>query len=155
MQHLLDFIQKHTLEEQLYLVVQCPAGELELQWRRADALDHWHIRPSRCEGPWARLHRSDVIDELESRHVDMAGVKRELTAMLAAQIAFADLVLRDAKQELGPELVERFVVGHRAFIADLQAAVEQLTARPRPPLVSVRGGGAQTSVPAGTLTLVR
>jgi hypothetical protein len=155
MQHLLDFIQEHTLEEQMYFVAQCPAGDLELQWRRAEAQDHWQIRPGRCEGPWKRIHRSDVIRELESRHADMVGVKQELTAMLAAQIAFADMVLRDAKQELGRDLVQRYVLAHQGFLTELQAAVEQLVVRPRASLVMVSGGGAQTSVRAGKLTLVR
>jgi hypothetical protein len=155
MQHLLDFIQEHTLEEQLYFVAECPAGDLELRWRRTETQDHWEILPYRCEGPWQRIHRSGVIRELESRHADMAGVKRELTAMLAAQIAFADMVLRDANQELGRELVQRFVLGHQSFLAELRAAIEQMTGPPRPSMVVVSGGGAQTSVRAGKLRLVR
>jgi hypothetical protein len=154
MQHLLDFIQEHTLEEQLYFVAPCPSGDFELQWRRTEA-DHWQIRQIRVEAPWQRVHRSQLIYELESRDADMVGVKQELTAMLAAQIAFADMVLRDANEELGRDVVQRFVLGHQAFLTELKTAVEQLVVRPRPKLVSVSGGGSQTSVRAGKLTLVR
>lgn len=154
MQHLLDFIQEHSLEERLYFVAGCPTGDLELQWRRGDA-GYWQLRPIRCEAPWQSIPRSDLIRELESRQADMVGVKRELTAMLAAQIAFADMVLRDANEELGRDLVQRFVLGHQSFLTELKAAVEQLVVRPRPRLVSVSGGGSQTSVRAGKLTLVR
>ena len=155
MQHLLDFIQEHTLEDQLYLVVQCPAGELELIWRRSETPQHWQLRPYRCEGPWELVPRAALIETLDERSADMVGVKRELHAILAAQIAFADMVLRDADRQLGVELVQRFVLGHRDFIAELEAVVDQLVIHPRPSMVVVDGGGAQTTLRAGHLSLVR
>ncbi|HKU38728.1 MAG TPA: hypothetical protein VJR89_11290 [Polyangiales bacterium] len=155
MQHLLDFIQEHTLDEQLYLVASCPSGELELLWRRGIIESHWQIRPKRSEGPWELVHRSEVIDQLERRGADMAGVKRELQSMLASLIAFADMVLRDANQQLGQQLVERFVSGHRAFIQELEVAVGRLTEAPKPSMAVVPGGGAQTTARTGHLSLVR
>ena len=155
MQHLLDFIQEHTLEEQLYFIAPTAAGELELSWRRNEAPDYWHLRLRRAEGPWELVHRGELIQQLESRGVDMTVVKGELNAMLAAQIAFADMVLRDANQQLGQNVVERFVLGHQDFITELQAAIEQLTVRARPSMVVVTGGGAQTETRAGHLSIVR
>lgn len=155
MQHLLDFITEHTLEHQLYFVVHGPAGALELRWRRSELPDHWQLRPYRREGPWEQVARHVLIEDLERRGADMVGVKRELHAMLAAQIAFADMVLRDADQQLGQELVQRFVLGQRDFIAELQAVVEQLVIDPRPSMAVVDGGGAQTTLRAGHLSLVR
>jgi hypothetical protein len=154
MQHLLDFIQEHTLEDQLYFVVQGPAGDLELLWRRGEAESHWQIRPRGYEGPTELVHRAELIQELESRRVDMNGVKRELNAVLAAQIAFADTVLRDADQKLGRTLVQRFVHGHQTFLRELQAAVEQLAPRSQPRMVVVQGGGAQTAMREGHLSVV-
>ena len=155
MQHLLDFIQEHTLEEQLYLVAHCPSGELSLLWRRDRTPDHWQALPKHCEGPAELLPRRSLLAELEARGADMAALKRELHAMLAAQIAYADLILRDANKQLGNELVQRFVFGHRAFIEQLQAAAEALTARPRPRMNVVNGGSAQTQLRTGHLSLVR
>ncbi len=154
MQHLLDFIQEHTLEEQLYFVVEGPAGELELLWKRGAVESHWQLRPRGSEGPWELIRRSELIQELESRDVDMAGLKRELNSVLAIQIAFADTVLRDANQHFGRELVQRFVRGHQGFLSELQAAIEQLT-ESRPSMTIVSGGGEQTDVRAGHLSVVR
>jgi len=155
MQHLLDFITEHTLEDQLYFVTQSPAGELALLWRRTEAAHHWQLRPKGREGPAELIARSGLIQELEARGVDMLGVKCELHAMLSAQIAFAELVLRDADRQLEPELVRRFVLGHQGFIRGLQSAVERLTAPPRPSMLIVQGGGERTQLRAGHLSLVR
>jgi len=155
MQYLLDFIQKHTLEEQLYFVAQRPSGDLELLWRAREDAHHWQLRPRHCEGPCELIHRDALIHELEARGVDMAGVKQELNAMLAAQIAFADMLLRDANQHLGRDLVQRFVRGHRDFIDELQTAIAQLSVPPRTKMLLVDGGGAQTTLRAGHLSLVR
>jgi hypothetical protein len=155
MQHLLDFIIEHTLEEQLYFIAPVPAGELELAWRRVDAPESWHVRQRPSEGPWELVRCGELIHQLEARGADMTVVKGELSAMLAAQIAFADMVLRDANERLGQSVVERYVIGHRDFITQLQAAIDELTSRARPSMVVVAGGGAQTQSRAGHLSLVR
>jgi hypothetical protein len=154
MQHLLDFIQEHTLEEQLYVVAACPSGDLELFWRRGEPLEYWQVRPKHCEGPFEFVHRRDLLDHLAARNADMPAFKRELHAMLAAQIAYADLILRDASDQLGNDLVQRFVVGQQAFIEQLQEAVHVLTAAP-PRMKLVQGGSAQTELRTGHLSLVR
>lgn len=155
MQHLLDFIQEHTLEEQLYFVAERAGEELEVLWRRGERGDHWQLRPKRCEGPWELIPRDTLIEHLSARGVDMAGVKNELHSLLAIQIAFADMVLRDANQQLGRDVVERFVIGQQGFLDELHRAVEQLTIGARPSMVVVEGGGAQTTVREGHLSLVR
>lgn len=155
MQHLLDFIQEHTFEDQLYFVVEGRAGELELLWKRGEIESYWQLRPRGSDGPWELIRRSELIRELELRDVDMVGVKRELNAVLAVQIAFADTVLRDANQQLGRDLVQRFVRGHQSFLTELQAAIEQLAGNARPSMTIVRGGGEQTEVRAGHLSIVR
>ena len=154
MQHLLDFIVEHTLEDQLYFVAHCPEEKLEVLWKRGEASEQWQVRPQRGEGPWEIVWRSELIGRLEARGADMGAVKQELHAMLAAQIAFADMVLRDANQQLGREVVERFVVGHQEFIRDLQAAIEQIAPR-RPSMTVVSGGGEQTQTREGHLSVVR
>jgi hypothetical protein len=62
------------------------------------------------------------------------------------------MVLRDANQELGPELVERFVQASQSFILQLKAAVEQVV---RPKMKVVHGGGEQSESRGGHLTIVR
>ena len=155
MQHLLDFIQEHTLEDHLYFVAQSPAGELELLWKRAQHDGHWQLRHKRSDGPWELVPQGKLIASLASRDVDMEGVKQELHSLLAVQIAFADMVLRDANQQLGTQLVQRFVRGQQGFIADLRAAIERVTERARPSMVVVQGGGAQTASRNGHLSIIR
>jgi hypothetical protein len=155
MQHLLDFINDHTLDEQLYLVVDTPAGELELLWRRQVDAGLWQLRPNKCEGPWQLVHRGDLLDHLEERGVDLPLVEHELKAMVITQIAFADIVLRDAAVLLGRDVVQQAVRQHRGFMAELQGEIRRLIEPPRPSMVVVNGGGAQTLVRAGHLTVVR
>jgi hypothetical protein len=155
MQHLLDFIHEHTLDEQLYIVAETPAGPLELQWRRLDSPEHWHIRPHRCEGPWDRIHRANLLPSLDARYANMPAIERELKLLVTTQIAFADLVLRDASEQLGRDLVQQAVLGHREFLGELRATVQQLTASARPSMAIVHGGGEQTTTRAGHLTLLR
>ena len=155
MQYLLDFIQDHTFESQLYFVAQCPAGELEVLWQRAGSPEHWQLRLRPSQGPWELVARGELLCELESRGADMGAVRQDLNAMLAAQIAFADLVLRDANQQLGAELVQRFVLGNQSFLEKLRAAVEQLSTQERPRMEVLPGGGAQSALRAGHLTIVR
>jgi len=154
MQHLLDFIQEHTLEEQHYLVAKCPSGELELFWRRHDSADFWQVRPKRCEGPFEHVHRRVLVAYLEARNADLEAFKQELHAMLAAQIAYAEIILRNANDQLGRDLVQRFVLGQQSFIEQLQAAAQNLTAR-QPRMSVVDGGQAQTALRTGHLSLVR
>jgi hypothetical protein len=154
MQHLLDFIQEHTLEEQLYVVAPCASVDLELFWRRSDSPDFWHVRPKPCVGPLELVHRRMLIEYLESRRANMDAFKQELHAMLAAQIAYADLILRDANDQLGNDLVQRYVRGQQAFIEQLQQAAQSLISN-RPRMVVVNGGQAQTALRTGHLSVVR
>ncbi|MET0385129.1 MAG: hypothetical protein ABW321_04180 [Polyangiales bacterium] len=154
MQHLLDFIHEHTLEEQLYIVAQLPAAELELMWQRRVSSDHWQARLHKSEGAWEFVHRHELLAHLCDRGADMLSVERELRAMVLTQIAYADNLMRDAKELLGPTVVQQAVQGHRDFIDDLQAAVRRVTTPARPSLVVVRGGGEQTASRAGHLTVL-
>jgi hypothetical protein len=159
MQHLLDFIHEHTLEEQLYLVAPTPAGELELLWQRCPGQDNWQIRPRQCEGPYELIGRAELLGNLERRGVDMASVERELNVMAMTQIAFADLVLRDATRQLGAEFVDNAVRGHAQFLDELQAALRKLIEPAGPSMVVHRGGAAPSATQAPGhqrhLTLVR
>jgi hypothetical protein len=155
MQHLLDFIHEHTLEEQLYFVAATPVGELELMWRRGLGENLWEVRPNKCEGPWQPVHCGDLLEHLEERGVDMQAVERELQAMVVTQLAFADVVLRDATQLLGRDVVQRAVHRHRDFMTELQGAIQRLASPGRASMIVVPGGGDQTSAREGHLTVVR
>jgi hypothetical protein len=155
MQYLLDFVHEHTLEEQLYLVVSAPQGELELTWRRRVGQDDvWQVKRRDGEEAPAHVHYGDLIDYLETSGADMGAMGRELHALVMTQIAFADAVLRDATQLLGYEAVQQVVAGHRSFAVQLKAAVERITG-PARRFELVPGGAAETTAGTGNLTLVR
>jgi hypothetical protein len=155
MQHLLDFIHENTLERQLYLVVAAPEGDLELSWQHTPGADGlWHVRPYRSQEPGTLIHYGDLLDFLESLGADMQALQRELEAMVITHVAFADGVLREARQVLGADLVQRTLADQRAFALQLRAAVTHMIQ----PVHSMRvfpGGGALTSARTGHLTLVR
>jgi hypothetical protein len=157
MQHLLDFVHEHTLEEQLYFVVDVATGELELTWQRRVTPEHWQLRPRYCEGPAELVQRAQLLHTLAARSVDMSRVERELQSLIATQIAFADMVLSDANALLGADAVERAVLGHQSFMGQLHAAVERVrqpATPPSPPLVVLPGGGARSELRSGHLTVV-
>jgi hypothetical protein len=157
MQHLLDFVHEHTLEDQLYLVAHTPVGDIELLWRRGICPGEerlWQLRPYQCEGPWELVHAGDLLDHLEARGVDMNAIELELASMVATQIAFADLLLRNADEALGRETVQRARRGYQQFVSELKLTVDKLTGS-QSGMTVVAGGGDQTEARAGHLTLVR
>jgi hypothetical protein len=154
-QYLLDFIYEHTIEEQLYLVVESAEGVLELRWQRHVEPGYWQVRPKNsADGPWQLLLRADMLRTLEARRAEMASVERALLATVMSHIALAEMVLRDANRLLGRDLVQRAVQGHQDFANELNAVVARLTASPRPSMQVLPGGGAQSELRSGHLTLV-
>jgi hypothetical protein len=156
MQHLLDFIHEHTLEQQLFIAVSSAEGDLELLWQRWSGEDNvWQVQLRGKVGETALIHAGDLLDHLESRGADMEAIERELQTMVVVQIAFADVVLQDARQVLGADAVRRAVVGYRGFVSELQATAERIAPSERN-LVAVPGAGdAQTEPRTGHLKLVR
>ena len=158
MQYLLDFAHDHTLEDQLYLVVATATGDLELLWERRNDPNSWQLGPYRSEVAWERVERSRLIDELSARKARMDRVEQELRAIVMTQIAFADMVLRDAEASLGRETVRKAVMGHQDFLNALQTTVADLVVRPaappKPPMQVLTGGGAQSECRSGHLRVV-
>lgn len=155
MQHLLDFIHEHNLKQQLYLVVETPEGAISLTWRRQPgADDQWEVQSATGQGAVELVHYGDLLDHLEAREVDLVGIERELRAIVLTNIAVADVVLRDARQALGNEAVQRRLFELRATASQLSAAKEQLS-EPRPSLTLIPGEAVHSSPRTGQLTLVR
>jgi hypothetical protein len=94
------------------------------------------------------------LDALEQRGADMPALERELQAVVVTRIAFADMLLRQAKQVLGDEAVRRSLAEHREFELQLRAAVARILP-PDQPVTLLAGGGAQTAMRTGHLKLVR
>jgi hypothetical protein len=155
MQHLLDFVHDHVIEDQLYLVVETPAGDLELIWHRQVSADDWQLRPFHCEGPWELIPRTELLQRLAARHTNMVGVERELHGLVATQIVFADIILRDAHKLLGDDAVRNALHSYREFVTLLQVSVRQLLEPARPSLVVVSGDAVQTPTRSGHLTVIR
>ena len=155
MQHLLDFVHEHSLEQQLYLTALTPAGELELIWQRGECEGDWRVRPRGCEGPAERVPRAELLRHLETRQADMPAIARELQALVAIQIVFADMLLRDATKLLGRDAVASTREAHREFVTLLVAAVRQLVEPARPNVQLISGEAAQSPLRTGHLSLVR
>jgi hypothetical protein len=158
MQHLLDFVHEHTLEEHLYLVVDTASGELELLWQRRHDAESWQLRPHQSEASSESVARSALLDTLRAKGANMERVERELRAIVMTQIAFADMLLRDANECLGRDVVESAVIGHQGFLGELKSAVTELVLRPagqaKPRMEVLDGGGAQSESRSGHLRMV-
>lgn len=155
MQHLLDFVHEHTLDEQLYCVLPTPSGDLALQWRRQVDTLGWELWPLKEKGPVEQVPRSQLLARLSARGANLELFERELRAIIAAQIVVAHHLLRDAKTLLGADIVQDILHGHELFASELSRTVASLTAPERPALQVVKGGGVRSDGRAGHLALVR
>lgn len=155
MQHLLDFIHEHSLDQQLFLVVETPEGALSLTWRRNEDADGlWDVSAASGEEPGERVHYGDLLDYLEVREVDLDALERELRAIVLTHIAVADIVLRDAKRALGPEVVQQRLFELRATTSKLSAAQASMQ-QTEPCLTLIQGEAATPSARIGRLKLIR
>jgi hypothetical protein len=153
MQHLLDFIHQHSVDSEVYLLTGVRPGDLELLWQRREQPEHWLVRPYGCDGPAELVHRARLLSELTVRSVDMARIERELHALCATQIAFADMLLNAAHQQLGRDVVQGALREYQTFLSELRATVERLTEPPRS-MALIAGGGARSEARAGHLSVV-
>jgi hypothetical protein len=156
MQHLLDFVHEHTLEEQLFLVVETSSGELELLWQRRQDINSWQLRPYKSEAPYESVARAELIDTLRARGAVMERVERELRAIAMTQIAFADMLLRDANTALGRDFVNDALRGHEAFMTQLTSSITELVLKPakanaKAKMQVLAGGGASSETRSGHL----
>lgn len=175
MQHLIDFIHEHTLDENVYLVVESTIGECELTWNRHRDGECWRLRPKATPGDganaegatdeaaaaeqgegWTRVPRAELIERLRGLQVNMRGFEAELRAIVTTQIVFADMVLADARKALGRDAVRRAVLSHRDFVGELNAALQRLVpkAEVRDRMAVIHGDGHATKVRRGHLSLV-
>lgn len=163
MQHLLDFVHEHSLDEQLYLVAHLQDGDLELRWRRNTDQDYWQFRRKGAgaqvvEVDWVRVHRAELLFFLRSQGANMESLESELKAIAVTQIVFADMVLCDARKALGRDMVRQAVLSHRDFVGELRDALQRLSERTtgsnRPSVSIIKGGGLVTEARRGHLSLV-
>jgi hypothetical protein len=158
MQHLLDFVHEHTLEEQLFLVVETSSGELELLWQRRHDSNSWQLRPYKSEAAYENVARAELLDTLRGKGAVMERVERELRAIAMTQIAFADMLLRDANTALGRDFVNDALRGHEAFMTQLTSSITELVLKPakakakaKAKMQVLAGGGASSETRSGHL----
>jgi len=159
MQHLLDFVHEHTLEEQLYLVVETSTGELELLWQRRHDQHGWQVRPHRSDAAYETVPRSELVDTLRAKGAIMDRFERELRAIAMTQIAFADMLLRDANAALGRDFVHAALRGHDEFMSELKSSITELVLKPakskaKAQMQVLDGGGASSGTRSGHLRKV-
>ena len=159
MQHLLDFVHEHTLEEQLYLVVETSTGALELLWQRRQDASSWQVREYKSEAAYELIARAALIDTLRAKGANMERVERELRAIAMTQIAFADMLLRDAHAALGRDFVYSALRGHEELMNQLKSSITELVLKPvkakaKAQMQVLDGGGAASETRSGHLRRV-
>ncbi|MDD9944432.1 MAG: hypothetical protein OXU20_25530 [Myxococcales bacterium] len=177
MQHLLDFIHEHTLDEQVYLVLSLRGVDTELLWERRRDGDEWRLRPKQINydtpdgepgdnrdlaSGWCRVHKDVLVDHLRNHGANMQTLESELRALVMTQIVFADMVLCDARKALGRDVVRKAVLSHRDFVGELNSALRRLVPaaaaqkriKRRTPLAVIAGEGHCTEARSGHLSIV-
>ena len=150
MQHLLDFVEDHMLADPLCLHVGSRLGELELLHRREPAdKGVWQVRvTASCEPP-RRVPRAQLLDCLEALGVDMLAFQNELHALLATQVTFAEMLLRDAARLLGTPPSAATREARRELLGILWLSLQELG--PERPTSADK---AESSTRSARLTLV-
>jgi len=157
MQHLLDFVQEHMISDQLCIRVDSGAGEIEvLQRRQPDRDSAWYVRVIPSADAAVRVPHTQLLATLQAQGVDMLAFERELHALLATQVTFAELVLRDAAQLLSAERNASAHEAQRELLGILWLSLQELEqAEPeRPALRAISGEAGETPARAGHLSLV-
>jgi hypothetical protein len=156
MQYLLDFVQDHMVADQLCIRLGSAAGELELlHVRGAPAQACWQVRATASYEPARKLPRAQLLEYLKSLSVDMIALQSELHALLATQVTFAEVVLRDAAELLGLQPPAAAREARRELLGILWLSLQELGPEPeRPSLRAVNAETAETPARAGHLTLV-
>ena len=147
MQDLLDFLREHMVSDQLRIAIPSPAGELEvLQQRLPDRDSAWQVRVIGSTGDGVRVPQAQLLQTLQAQGVDMLALERELHALLATQVTFAELVLRDAARLLSAEQAAGAQRARHELLGILWLSLQELAAAQRE--------AAETPTRAGHLTLV-
>ena len=151
MQEIIDFIHEHTLENQVYVVAPRTRDgvEFEICFRR-DGGRSWRVR-RRGAGAWAQVERTGIVQYLRVLGIDMTALENELRCTILTQVIFADMVLRDARKLLGPDVIRRTILDTRDFVGELRQTLQNLT---RKRLSLIEGGGEQSESRQGHLSLV-
>ena len=156
MQYLLDFVQDHMLGDQLRIRLGSAAGELELLHARGAAENTcWQVRATASCEPARNVPRAQLLDYLRALDVDMSALQSELHTLLATQVTFAEVVLRDAAQALGLQPTAAAREARRELLGILWLSLQELGPEPeRPSLRVVNADAAETPARPGHLTLV-
>ena len=156
MQYLLDFVQDHMLGDQLRIYVGSAAGELELLHVRG-ATEHacWQVRATASCEPARSVPRAQLLDCLKALAVDLNAFQTELHTLLATQVTFAEVVLRDAAQLLALQPTAAAREARRELLGILWLSLQELGPEPeRPSLRAVNADAAEAPTRTGHLTLV-
>lgn len=124
MQHLLHFLYEHAFDKQLYFVIPCEQGELQLTWR-ADAAQCWHVQ--RAGSEWSdQVPRTQLTDVLHAHGADLRSLERELHSLVAAHVVVADQLLHAARRALGSDGVHDMLEGQEHFVRELRHALTSI-----------------------------
>lgn len=127
MDKMLKFLDFSCIDPHLYWRISNRAESeiFEIQWRRDDRVQ-WRFR--RLSDPlWQLCSPEELTRKLEEQGIDSYLFEIKLKNSLLHQVTYAQRIVSDAKQLFGPEEVERAVVEHQSFMAQLEAALHRFT----------------------------
>lgn len=130
MDKLLKFMDFACIDPRMYWKIPTLDGRdlFEIQWRRDDKL-RWRLRKVGAL-LWDLSSETTLLAQLTSLNIDTQLFESKLRANLLQQVAYADRIVRDARNIIGPEEVQQAIVDQQTFMNQLEDAISMLTKLP-------------------------
>ncbi len=130
MDKLLKFMDFACIDPRMYWKLPTLDGRdlFEIQWRRDDKL-RWRLRKVGAL-LWDLSSETTLLAQLTSLNIDTQLFESKLRANLLQQVAYADRIVRDARNIIGPEEVQQAIVDQQTFMNQLEDAISMLTKLP-------------------------
>ena len=146
LERLIDFIERNSVEPQVYMMVPCAVGgtSLEVQWVNESNRRFWRFRPLGAVA-WEHAGGSNLVNSLEKRQVDMAVLEQELRGVVMTHVVVSRAVVEAGNDIFGAAAVDRACSDFRDFLTEICASADKHASRRQVPLTSTDGREQTTS----------
>lgn len=138
MEKLIEFFENKCLEPKLYWRVKTRTRDktFELEWHR-DRRTKWHLRSVPQPGedhdqqPWDVFETEQLTAKLIAVDIDPAEVESKIKSTTLQQVVFAKMMVDDAHEFFGEEVVAEAVEETQQFLSELRNMVSDLVVSER------------------------
>lgn len=129
MQKYIDFLEHCAIDPMIYWRIPEKDSEVlfEIQWR-STFQKSWRFRKV-GDLFWQLCESKQLTDELRRAGVDLEFFTAKIKYTILQQVAYADKIVRDARNLFGDEPVEDAIHESRQFMQQLEETIRSLTSK--------------------------